>query len=313
MLDDHPFALCLTHDVDRPFKRPHQGVYFAVRRRSPRHLRAVRPGHNPYWTFGDIASLEESLGVRSAFYFLQEPSLTSKGPSAWIDPDEWVETLGRYRLDSDRMRRLIEDLDAGGWEVGLHGSRASYDDPDRLAREKETLEGIVGGSVAGVRQHHLRLAGTDTWEHQRATGLAYDASLGSSRTFGFQYGDRPFRPFDDEFTVFPLTVMECTLPDPGESFETAWDACETLVEEAATRGAVATVLWHSRFLSARDFPGYRRLYRRLIEHALDRGGWVGPPGALYDRIDPADLRSLDGSDVGYRADRDTDTPPRAPT
>jgi hypothetical protein len=42
------------------------------------------------------------------------------------------------------------------------------------------------------------------------------------------------------------------------------------------------VLWHPRHFSRRDFPGYARLYERLVERALADGAWVGPPGAFYE-------------------------------
>ena len=68
---DHAFALCLTHDVDRPYKT-YQSVYYALRERDPSHLGDLRPGVNAYWTFDRIRAVETDLGVRSAFYFLDE-------------------------------------------------------------------------------------------------------------------------------------------------------------------------------------------------------------------------------------------------
>jgi hypothetical protein len=45
-----------------------------------------------------------------------------------------------------------------------------------------------------------------------------------------------------------------------------------------------TVLWHPRLFSEADFPGYSRLYRRLVATALDRGAWVGPPREFIESI-----------------------------
>jgi hypothetical protein len=142
-----------------------------------------------------------------------------------------------------------------------------------------TTQPVVGG-----RQHHLRLA-PDSWRHHRDIGLQYDASLGSSTSYGFAWGYEPRRPFDDDFLVFPLTAMEIALPDPGDQFTEAWEACRQLLAEAAWNDAVMTVLWHPRYFNEQEFPGYRRLYRRLVERALDMGAWVGPPRDLYERLD----------------------------
>lgn len=279
---DHEFALCLTHDVDRPFKTPFHACYYALRDRNPRHLRALVPGSNPYWQFDDIMALEESLGVRSAFYFLSEPSLRDHTVDELLDPATYVQLLGRYDVRGSEIARLIRELDAGGWEVGLHGSYHSSTDRGRLRREKSRIESVLGEEIRGGRQHYLNLSVPDTWTHHRDIGLTYDCSLGSTTEYGFEHGYGVRRPFDDDFVVFPLTVMDQTLPDPETDFDEAWSACESLLDEAAANDAVMTALWHPRLFSRPDFPGHRRLYRRFVEAALDRGAWVGPPADYYD-------------------------------
>jgi len=296
MPGDAEFALLLTHDVDRPYKSL-QGLYHAVERRDPGQLRSLLPGQNPWWQFEAIMDLESSLGVRSAFYFLREKHLLERDPTDWLDPFYWVEHVGRYDFRAPEVRDLLARLDEGGWEVGLHGSYDSYDDPDRLQREKALLESALGGSVAGGRQHHLN-RGPETWRHHRDIGLRYDATPGSSAEYGFERGYEPLRPFDDEFVVFPLTLMEAALPDPGEAFDRAWAACADLLAEADDNDAVMTVLWHPRLFTERDFPGYRALYRRLVETALEMGAWVGPPGEYYELLDHPGEAAADS--VGHR-------------
>ncbi|USZ68100.1 polysaccharide deacetylase family protein [Halorussus salilacus] len=294
---DAEFALLLTHDVDRPYKSV-QGLYHAVERRDPRQLKSLLPGVNPWWQFDDITQLEDSLGVRSAFYFLREKHVFERDLSDWLDPFYWVEHAGRYDVETPEMRDLLARLDEGGWEVGLHGSYDSYDDLDRLQFEKARLEAALGDEVVGVRQHHLN-RGPDTWAHHREIGLNYDASPGSSSEYGFDRGYRPLRPFDDEFVVFPLTLMEAALPDPGEAFDRAWGVCADLLDEAADNDAVMSVLWHPRLFTEADFPGYRELYRLLVERALEMGAWVGPPGDYYDLLDhPDGSRTDDRPGVG---------------
>ncbi|MFB6164762.1 MAG: polysaccharide deacetylase family protein [Haloarculaceae archaeon] len=282
MHDDHTFSLCLTHDVDRPYKT-YQSLYYALAERDPDHLRPLVTGANPYWQFEDVMALERELGVRSAFYFLSEQRLFRDRPiREWFSLEHWKLFAGRYDVDDPRIVDVMRRLDAGGWEVGLHGSYESYRDPARLAAEKDRVEAALGQDVTGGRQHYLNLEVPETWQHQAAAGLAYDSSLGSSTTYGFEHGYDVLRPLETEdFVVFPLTLMENALPDPGEHFERAWAACEQLLEEAAENDAVMTVLWHPNKFSERDYPGMREIYRRLIEHALDMGAWVGPPAEYY--------------------------------
>ena len=278
------FALCLTHDVDRPYKT-YQAIADAAAGR-PGALVDLARGRNSYWQFGSIRRLEESLGVRSSFYFLSARHLLRDRPvHEWLRPRYVLEYLGRYDLTAPEVASEIHILDEGGWEVGLHGSYDSYDDRDRLRYEKERIESVLGHPVRGVRQHYLNLKTSTTWHHHAALGLRYDTSLGSSTEYGFTHGYDVIRPFDDAFVVFPLTLMETALPDPGEDAAAARAAIDDLLVEATENGAVMTALWHPRYFSEADFPGYRDAYRYLVERALDMGAWVGPPGDLYDTLD----------------------------
>ncbi|MFC6733671.1 polysaccharide deacetylase family protein [Haladaptatus sp. DYSN1] len=279
--DAPTFWLCLTHDVDRPYKG-YQSLYYALKQRDPYHLRTLLPDVNPYWQFENIMALEESLGVRSAFYFLNEKRLfRDKPPREWLNPKSWQLYAGRYDIHDPAIVDVIRRLDEGGWEVGLHGSYDSYNDFDRLKHEKETLEAILGHEIVGGRQHYLNLEIPTTWEYHRELGLKYDASLGSSSEYGFDHGYDVQRPFDDEFVVFPLAYMENAIPDPGVDFEFAWHECKRVLDEAYENRAVMTILWHPMKFAARDFPGQRELYQRIIEYAQALGAWVGPPGDLY--------------------------------
>lgn len=121
--------------------------------------------------------------------------------------------------------------------------------------------------------------------HQADVGLRYDTTLGSARDDGFRGQYEPMYPFDDEFAVFPLTLMELTLPDVESDPERAWQVCERLLEEARENEAVMTVLRHPRYFSNRDHRTFGTLYRRLIERAPEMGAWVGPPGELYTSLD----------------------------
>jgi hypothetical protein len=295
--DGHEFVLLLTHDVDRPYKT-YQAPYYALTDAGNRlhHLRSMLPGREPYWQFDTVTSVEESLGVRSAFYFLDEQRIWDRSPREWLSARSWQLFGGRYSLSDPEIRQVIHELHDGGWEVGLHGSYESPRDLDRLASELAGVEAVLGDEVVGGRQHYLNLAVPETWRHYRALGLRYDTSLGSSQEAGFTHGYGLQRPFDDEFVVFPLTIMENALPDPGDSFEAAWELCEDLLAEAAENDAVMTVLWHPRVFNVDDFPGYARIYHRLVRTALDRGAWVGSPAEFYETADLGSAGSTGGSE-----------------
>ena len=281
MPEDYEFALCLTHDVDRPYKT-FQAPYYAVQEHDLSHLKSLVSSERPYWQFEEIMELEEDLGVRSTFFFLNEKHLfRDKGPRDWVKLKNWKLFTGRYDIMDEEIVDVIQTLDKGGWEVGLHGSYESYNDLERLRYEKEVLESILGHEVVGGRQHYLNFDRPRTWEYHREIGLRYDASSGSSTEFGFEHGYQPFRPFDDEFVVLPLTAMEVTLLD--DSLDEAKNRLDRLMAEAAEHGAAMTVLWHPKFFNESEFQGYRSLYRWLIRTAQEQNAWIGPCEELYER------------------------------
>lgn len=282
--DDHEFALCLTHDVDRVFKT-FQAPYYAVTERNPAHLRSLLTDERPYWQFEELMALEEELDVRSSFYFLNEKRLFEQSPREWFRPKNWMLFTGRYEITDPKIVDVIRTLDRGGWEIGLHGSYESYDDVDRLRYEKSVLEDVLEGPVLGGRQHYLNTTLPRTWDHHRSIGLRYDASYGSSTTYGFDGQYDVIRPFDDDFIVFPLTVMENALFSNTSTVESAWRECRRLLVEAREHDAIMTVLWHPRYMNETEFPGYRTIYERLIREAKAMDAWVGPCSECYRRLE----------------------------
>lgn len=280
--EEHEFALCLTHDVDRPYKT-YQSIYYALKEKDTYHLESLLSSRNPYWQFENIMQIEKELGVRSTFYFLNEKNLFTEKPfKEWLKPQNWKRFTGRYNINSEELVDIITTLDDGGWEIGLHGSYESYDDKDRLSWEKSQLESILGHEIIGGRQHYLNLKQPETWEYHREMGLRYDSSLGSSTEYGFQEGYDIIRPFDDEFVVFPLTIMEVAIME-GRSFEEAWRECQRILREARDHNAIMTILWHPKVFSEEDYPGYKDLYVRLIQEAQDMGAWVGKCSEIYNK------------------------------
>jgi hypothetical protein len=231
-----------------------------------------------------MLGIESEHDVRSACYFLQERHVLERPWYERLDFSYWVEHLGRYDPADTEIASVITRLDDGGWEVGVHASLGSHRDLARLEDEKATIEEVVGHPVQGIRHHWLRMDGKRTWRRHRAAGFAYDTSLGSRHETGFEFGYQPRRPFDDEFLVFPLTVMDKVLVENTDDMAGARRRLTELFDEAAENEAVMTVLWHLRNFCTDDYPGQADLYRWLIDEALDRGAWVGPPGTLASQI-----------------------------
>ena len=286
--EGYSFALCLSHDIDRVYKT-YQYITDLIARRDPRELVGFLSGKNPFWTFERIMAIESDFGVRSAFNMLDEMHITERPTSEWMTKEAWKLYAGRYDVTEPQIASVLRVLDTFGWEIALHGSYTSSTNPYRFEREKSRIESAAQTVIIGNRQHYWRLSQPDTWEHLRDVGIKYDTSLGDTSKIGFQYGHELLRPFDDEFVVFPWSMMDGALMDSGDTTAEIWANCKDVLAEAEANRSVLVADWHGgRPFSDGEKEGWRLMYERMIEYALDRGAWVGPPGSFYEAVEHPD-------------------------
>lgn len=266
------FTLCLSHDVDRPYKT-FQSIYYALEsiknhdlKNFYYHLSSITG--NPYWCFEKVISIEKSYGVKSTFFFLNEGLKFNP-----FKPKEWKLSLGRYSFNDENIINVIKWIDKEGWEIGLHGSYYSYCNIDLLKKEKAELEQIIGHSVNGIRQHYLNLD-ENTWQIQSGAEFQYDSTYSLKNDVGFKEGNYyPFHPIPNiNFTVIPLTIMDSNLmskKDPKQEYR-------KILEEAEIHNAIVVLNWHQRTFNEKEFPGYASMYEEIIDFALKEGAKIGP-------------------------------------
>lgn len=260
------FLVWLSHDVDRIHKTFFHAVYYTLKQRKIHHLRTFLSGENPYWSFRRIMEIEDRYNVKSTFFFLNETMSANI-----FHPYSFVLAKGRYKITDPSVQEIICELDRKGWEIGVHGSYLSFKNQTLLRQEKEMLEKIVGHPILGTRQHHLNLKIPQTWEIHRSLGFRYDASFGSNEQIG--YRDQmyyPFHPFQDQFTVFPLTVMDAVLFSKDKDINIIWKKCLSLIDVAQEKKGFFSLLWHQQVFNDLDFPGYTEIYERCIQECRKR-------------------------------------------
>lgn len=270
----------LTHDVDRT-KKTYQ--YFSgfvknlLKANFTDALYHMTPQlkKEPYWNIYDIAKLEDSFGLRSTFFILDESIRFNP-----LKPSTFALAVGRYDMFEPKIQEAIKYLDSNGWEIGLHGSFLSYNNIDLLRKEKLRLESIVGHPVLGTRQHHLNLDKT-TWKMHEELGFLYDSTWGSNYEIGFVDGKiKPFQPNGTKFTVFPLSLMDvCFMPTPNK-----WDKFLELLDEVEANDAILVVNFHHRVYNEREYPGFKSAYIRIIETALKRNAEIAPMINFYNNL-----------------------------
>lgn len=134
-------------------------------------------GRENWWTFDELLQYERDAGIRSRFHFYSDARV--KTPRRWLfDPG--------YDVASKRLRDLIDDLNAGGWQTGLHPSFDAWQSADLIGAQRQRLNSISDGDVVACRQHWLRFSWADTWLAQETAGLREDTTLMFNDRMGFR-------------------------------------------------------------------------------------------------------------------------------
>lgn len=252
--------VALTHDVDR-VKKTYHYLTFIIRALKRRDVRSViyqikslfRRG--TFWNFERIIDYEDKHKLKSTFFFLNETIRFDP-----FCPSNWPISLGRYQIKSIELIGIIREIDRLGWEVGVHGSYLSYKDELLLRNEKAVLENVLGHPVIGIRQHYLNLK-QETWEIQRAAGFKYDTSLGLKNDIGFPQ-PRPFRPFDDQFIVFPLTIMDMYFL---ENIDLNLKKLLKMINTCKHNNSLIVLNWHNNVFDENEYLGYFEAYKTIVD------------------------------------------------
>jgi peptidoglycan/xylan/chitin deacetylase (PgdA/CDA1 family) len=277
------FLVWLSHDVDRIFKSLFHSTVHWIRDKKFKHFTSLLSGRNTYWNFNRIMDIEAQYDVKSTFFFLNESMrINLLKPKTFL-----LAKASRYSIFDPNIQAIIQKLDQEGWEIGLHGSYQSYNNATLLKEEKNALENIVGHRVDGIRQHYLNLSIPQTWEIHKSIGLKYDASYGLNEDVGFRNQvSHPFRPFNNDFVVFPITIMDIPLFRKYRNLSTVWDTCLKLIDQAEKNRTLLSILWHQRVFNEDDFPGFSQIYKRLMQECQKRNACFCTGRNIFNYIKP---------------------------
>lgn len=280
--EGRPFALALSHDVDYPeLLRRVETLRTLARGSLGASLRTLL-GRESFWQFPAWMELERAAGATSAFYFCgRRGSLLGY---LLADPDPF------YDVGSPRFQRLLSELEAGGWEVGLHASFAAREGVERFRQEKQRVESALRRPIEGVRHHYWNLdpeRPEKTLRLHSEAGFRYDSSLGYETRSGFRRGTcSPFRPFDRD-ALEPLAIWQVPpslMDDHLFGYAAGIAATErraridALVETVRDSGGVLCVDWHVRVLNETFFPRWGEAYRYLLSRVAD--AYVATPAEI---------------------------------
>jgi len=277
-----PWAIALTHDIDKLHRFP-MGVLDVAR-----YVAGRVPAHIPKWRdilrdcvqttthrkadeydcLQEMAAWELQTGVRASYYFLGD-----SGGRHGAD----------YSMEEPRVVTDMQAVAAMGHEIGFHAGMGAFKDARQFHSELSRVRS-VGIPITGGRQHYLRWKTPLTWRLWEQEGLAYDTTLGYSKTAGFRCGTcLPFKPYDIEndremlLWEWPLMFMDAT-------YLLSWDegtvVLQHLVQQCSLHAGVLVLLWHSANWSELYASPIRHHFQELIVGAVAQGVMVDSIGGL---------------------------------
>lgn len=274
------YAVVLSHDVDfvpeNQWDIFRQGVKtlgrHLVRERSPMDAiragfgltKAVMSGRDPYGCLPEMISREKALGVQASY----QVAVGHRHP---VDVN--------YHIENDSTRDYLRVITENDFELCLHGSYRSTENPAWYAEEVELLSQRLGRPI-GSRQHFLSFDYDALFNIQEKSGIQFDMSMGYPDRIGPRSGfSFPYFPWnvaqDRPYNVVEISLfmMDVTL---RSYMGLRSDAARARVKETLDalrqkRGGVS-VVWHPIvFGNARD-PGYGDLFWQLVEYIQSTDG-----------------------------------------
>jgi hypothetical protein len=207
----------------------------------------------------EMAAWELSVGVHASYYFLGD----SRGRHG-----------ADYLANATGVTAQMNTIAAMGHEIGFHAGFSAYEDMERFHDELSRVQS-AGLRIAGGRQHYLRWQTPATWRLWEGEGLAYDATLGYSKTAGFRCGTcLPFHPYDIEKDR-EMSILEWPLMFMDATYLSAWSdgtrVLDSLSKECRHYGGVLVLLWHNGNWSNLYAPAVREHFQKLLRYYATQG------------------------------------------
>lgn len=261
------YEAIICHDVDFMWKYPGSMKTIKslggdiLKRRDPgkfaRNLKnRMKNEADPYDTFDFLMGLSEKMNLRSQFNFI--PVNTGSYPAT-------------YDIKEKSIIELIHNMKDRGHTIGIHPSYDSYMNPEKLTKELEIIREI-DPMVNSGRQHFLRFAVPDTWNHWAGCGLSEDSSLGYEDCAGFRCGTtHRYQVFDflERKTIClyetPLLAMDVSLFRKFKNKENIVKGVSDLVAQTRLANGRFVLLWHNSTFDEFGQDEYMDLYRIVLE------------------------------------------------
>ena len=269
------FTFVPTYDVDAAWAYKNKGVFrttaslardfinFDFKEFKKRWRAVIGKDNDPFDTFDYQLDLQKELHLHPKYFILcGEYDLNDKNIS----------------LRNNNFQNLIKRL--GDYaNVGIHPSYSSYLNKEKVGSEVRNLSKVLNREITISRQHFLRLRMPLSYQILMDLDITDDYSMGYASLAGFRAGIADTYPFFDlehdnvtNLNIHPFAVMDGTLRDYLDlNIEESFEKTTKLIDEVKKVNGTFILLWHNETLSdEKRWTGWKALYRKIVEYALDK-------------------------------------------
>ncbi len=222
-----------------------------------------------------IKRMESLFYAKSTYFLLTGTQNLDKRQEYFFDPQI-----------REEISKIMHDND-----IGLHGTKVAAYDQDTLTEQLINLKN-AGFSCYGYRNHYLSFDYQKSFQILENAGLKYDATLGFWENIGYRAGiSFPFFPFNIKenrpFRILeiPLVLMDTTIHSNKAMNLSLWKSMmkiKRLILASRKNNSHFSVLWHNTVFDPIDYPGWSRLYYKILKYAYKKDAWICSLKELYD-------------------------------
>lgn len=236
-----------TFDIDNAFAYKHKSglrrqlsiakdVFNRDRTRLKERKAVDNGGFDPYDTFDYIDSVAEYTGNARIFWLVKSNAKYDRN----------------VPVTKKEIGGLIRSLSKNA-AIGLHPSYSSFGDLNKVKKEKQQLETILGSEVNSSRQHFLRFELPESYNLLSSAGFKNEYSMGFAAHYGFRCGTARSIPWFDinknevtDLMVHPFVYMDGTLNEYMQlSVYESVNVVSELYKEVWNYGGVYRFIWHN--------------------------------------------------------------------
>lgn len=298
--ENNEFGICLTHDIDQCETGWQEDAFAQFKKL---HLLSILKifyqrifKQDTWFNFNEILNIEKKFSAHSSFYFLSkngkiyldinklnaERNENDKKYKSYKKHSFFARYFGYpevyenadYSIQQNKFRKVFQEIQDRGSEIGVHGSITSHLSEDMIRQEIDDLS----THIYGIRFHYLFFDRSRTFDILEKSGLKYDTTMGFSEEVGFRYGIAfPFVPYNISdnkpysFMEIPLIIMEMTYRVyKNTPVDQILPDIISLMDEVQKFNGCLTILWHNSYFSPYKYAGWREIYESILREGRNR-------------------------------------------